>query len=375
MSNINELLKLKTKTEIREFFKDHIINGNIDIKEYFEKAHHNVYDSLSVSDFLFLLDNGFDYDKHELPPFDIKKLTNVYKIKPSQQLFDIIVHHQDVDYEKLAPIARDEDVLNSKYIRITEYNYFKPHVTFEKLINRAPDIWGFTAQIISEYDYLDYEKVKHFVKDVLNLPDETDNQKFQKISLMMGLIKSNIELLKEPEFNNVFNNWCKSFNCLLKNEYIGDVTSYSLFFHNKFVNDDIINELSSRMELSFVHSNFSRDEMCDKIAIKFDCDLIINFDNYLNEDCYFYDYYYHHYKSNKLSFYGNIKDFESNEQVKQFVDKIINDNRCIRFAQTQKGFDLLKSCLDFLDKKDADKLNEFIGKHQNKQQKKFGLKL
>lgn len=251
MKNIDELFKLKT-TEIHKFFKDHIINGNIDIQEYFEKVHHNVYRNLSVSDFLFLLDNGFDYDKHELPPFDIKKLTNVYKIKPSQQLFDIIAYHKDVNYEKLAHIARDEDVLNSKYIRITEYNYFKPHVTFEKLINRAPDIWGFTAQIISEYDYLDYEKVKHFVKDVLNLPDETDNQKFQKISLMMGLIKSNIELLKEPEFNNVFNNWCKSFNCLLKNEYIGDVTSYSLFFHNKFVNDDIINELSSRMELSAI---------------------------------------------------------------------------------------------------------------------------
>ena len=41
----------------------------------------------------------------------------------------------------------------------------------------------------------------------------------------------------------------------------------------------------------------------------------------------------------------------------------------------KKGFNLLKSCLDFLDKKDADKLNEFIGKHQNKQQKKFGFKL
>jgi hypothetical protein len=375
MKNIDELFKLKT-TEIHKFFKDHIINGNIDIQEYFEKVHHNVYRNLSVSDFLFLLDNGFDYDKHELPPFDIKKLTNVYKIKPSQQLFDIIAYHKDVNYEKLAHIARDEDVLNSKYIRITEYNYFKPHVTFEKLINRAPDIWGFTAQIVSEYDYLDYEKVKLFIKDVLELPENTENQKFQKESLMMGLIKSNTELLKESEFNNVFNNWCKSFNDLLKNEFSGGDGRYgSLFFHQKFVSDNIIDELPSRMELSFIHSNFSQDEMCDKIAIKFDCDLIINFDNYLNEDCYFYDYYYHHYKSNRLSFYGDIKDFETNEQVKQFVDKIINDNRCIHFAETQKGFNLLKSCLDFLDKKDADKLNEFINKHQSKQQKKFGFKL
>lgn len=110
--------------------------------------------------------------------------------------------------------------------------------------------------------------------------------------------------------------------------------------------------------------------MCDKIAIKFDCDLNIDFDSYINEDFYSY-----HYKTNKLSFYGDIKDFEANEQVKQFVDKITNDNRCIRFAQTQKGFDLLKGCLDFLDKKDADKLNEFINKHQSKQQKKFGFKL
>lgn len=370
MKNIDELFKLKT-TEIHKFFKDHIINGNIDIQEYFEKVHHNVYRNLSVSDFLFLLDNGFDYDKHELPPFDIKKLTNVYKIKPSQQLFDILAHHQDVNYEKLAPIARDEDVFNSKYIHITEYKHFKPHLTFEKLINRAPDIWGFTAQIVSEYDYLDYEKVKLFIKDVLELPENTENQKFQKESLMMGLIKSNTELLKEPEFNNVFNNWCKSFNDLLKNEFSGGDGRYgSLFFHQKFVSDNIIDELPSRMELSFVHSNFSQNEMCDKIAIKFDCDLIIDFDSYINED-----FYYYHYKSNKLSFYSDIKDFEANEQVKQFVDKITNDNRCIRFAKTQKGFDLLKGCLDFLDKKDADKLNEFINKHQSKQQKKFGFKL
>ena len=184
---------------------------------------------------------------------------------------------------------------------------------------------------------------------------------------MMGLIKSNTELLKEPEFNNVFNNWCKSFNDLLKNEFSGGDGRYgSLFFHQKFVSDNIIDELPSRMELSFVHSNFSQDEMCDKIAIKFDCDLIIDFDSYINEDFYSY-----HYKSNKLSFYGDIKDFEANEQVKQFVDKITNDNRCINFAKTQKGFYLLKSCLDFLDKKDADKLNEFIGKHQNK----LGFKL
>ncbi len=217
----------------------------------------------------------------------------------------------------------------------------------------------------------DYEKVKLFIKDVLELPENTENQKFQKESLMMGLIKSNTELLKEPEFNNVFNNWCKSFNDLLKNEFSGGDGRYgSLFFHQKFVSDNIIDELPSRMELSFVHSNFSQNEMCDKIAIKFDCDLIIDFDSYINED-----FYYYHYKSNKLSFYSDIKDFEANEQVKQFVDKITNDNRCIRFAKTQKGFDLLKGCLDFLDKKDADKLNEFINKHQSKQQKKFGFKL
>ena len=363
MKNIEEPLKLETK-EIHEFLN---INGNMDIQEYFGKVHHNVYKTLSVSDFLFLLDNGFDYGKHELPPFDIKELANIYQIKPSQQLFDIIAYHQDVDCEKLALYARDEDVINSKHINIREYKHFKPHLTFEKLINKSPDIWAFTAQIVSEYDYLDYEKVKNFVKDVLNLPDETNNQKFQKESLMMGLIKSKTELLKEPEFDDVFKKWCKSFNYLLKNDYFGDGTYNTLFFHGKFVSDNIINELPSRMELPFVHSYFAEDEMCDKISIKFDCDLIISFQSYIDEE--------YHYKSKRLSFCENVEDFSSNEQVKQFVNKITNDSRCVHFIKTQRGFDLLKGCLDFLNKKEADKLNEFINKHQNKQQKKFGFNL
>lgn len=52
----------------------------------------------------------------------------------------------------------------------------------------------------------DYEKVKHVVNDVLLLKNNNIKE-----DLMLLLIKSNKELLKEEQFDKLFNKFCHEF--------------------------------------------------------------------------------------------------------------------------------------------------------------------
>lgn len=118
----------------------------------------------------------------------------------------------------------------------------------------------------------DYEKVKHVVNDVLLLKNNNIKE-----DLMLLLIKSNQELLKEEQFDKLFNKFCHEFKKYIDEH--GKTSSVIQYFIDvDYLDDSLLEEMSKRISLDYVNhseSGITRD-LADKIGQHFDCKVIID---------------------------------------------------------------------------------------------------
>lgn len=207
----------------------------------------------------------------------------------------------------------------------------------------------------------DYEKVKHVVNDVLLLKNNNIKE-----DLMLLLIKSNQELLKEEQFDKVFNKFCHEFKKYI--EELGRVSSVMQYFvDDNYLNDSLLEKMSKRISLDYVNhseSGITRD-LADKIGQHFDCQVIIDAMEYFGS---------YTWKSNVYINQNSIYSGYSVDLLRAFEKALSpcpqSNKNLIKFLKSEEHIAVFDEMRKDLCDAEILKLNELENRLTKKQEKK-----
>lgn len=366
-----------TPSDFIQFIKENMISGELKPETYFS-VHKQVMNAiLKVEDFVFLIDNGISIKSDNFPYFEIDEMKDLYKLRPSVQMLNVMIENFRADDEFFSTTARDEDVINSTKIRLNHIGNLKPEIAFQKMF-QLPYVeygTGYPKSILAKLKY-DYSKVEHLLKPILNLNDSTN---YKRNSLMLSLLKNNHDLLKLKEFDLLLDMFSKFVEAYFYNKDKTLSMRLSLrnnmhqFIDNCFIDDFILEKITERI----THFPDVIDEMVDnelslRLSQKWDLMLNISIENYMKSD----------YKDVNVC-WSISEDFDDNltkEELSCFLNKVLDkmqtDKNIIRFMKTPKENHFADYCRERLDNNGLVKLNELLNKitpKQQKKQSKYGL--
>lgn len=373
---INAKLEM-TPSDFIKFIKENMVSGELKPETYFS-VHKQVMNAiLKIEDFVFLIDNGIAIKSDNFPYFEIDEMKDLYKLRPSVQMLNVMIENFRADDEFFSTTARDEDVINSTKIRLNHIGNLKPEIAFQKMF-QLPYVeygTGYPKSILAKLKY-DYSKVEHLLKPILNLNDSTN---YKRNSLMLSLLKNNHDLLKLKEFDLLLDMFSKFVEAYFYNKEKTLSMRLSLrnnmhqFIDNCFIDDFILEKITERItHFPDVIDEMVENELSLRLSQKWDLMLNISLENYMKYD----------YKDVNVcwSISEDFDDDLTKEELSCFINKVLDkmqtDKNIIRFMKTPKGNHFADYCREHLDNTGLVKLNELLNKitpKQQKKQSKYGL--
>lgn len=367
---INAKLEM-TPSDFIKFIKENMVSGELKPETYFS-VHKQVMNAiLKIEDFVFLIDNGIAIKSDNFPYFEIDEMKDLYKLRPSVPMLNVMIKNLRADDEFFSTTARDEDVLNSTKIRLNHIVNLKPEIAFQKMF-QLPYVEygnGYPKSILAELKY-DYSKVEHLLKPILNLNDSTN---YKRNSLMLSLLKNKHDLLELKEFNLLLDMFSKVVEAYFYDKRKTSSMIISLgkniyqFIDSCFIDDFILEKITERITHFPDEIHESGDDKLDlMLAKKWDLMLNVGIENYVKND----------YKDVNVcwSISDDFDDDLTKEELscflKKVLDKMQTDKNIIRFMKTPKGNHFADYCREHLDNTGLVKLNELLNKITPKQQKK-----